>query len=353
MVKWSHPADPGSIPSTWDETDPTKDAGEVELADAWAGFLLDAHPLRDILVLYKEGSVWGMQHIGTRSIFRFFKMFSDTGLLTAQAVGTFANGAQHFLATGDDLVVHDGQQMKSVLDRNFQTWVNATIDPNTFKRSYVVRNAVRKEMWFCFPELGNTWPNLALVWNWSTGTPSVRELTNASFINTGEIQETETTDWDSDTESWNSDISRWDELRHRPSEARLLQADPVNSRLYFMDDTNQFNTTNMVSYIERQGLAIVGQSRQGEPKVDFQSQKLVTALYPKATGDPFDIRVGSQEFPEGPVSWSAPQTFTPGVDTKVDVTVSGKLTATRFESAADVAWELEGYDMDVNVLGRF
>lgn len=353
MVKWSHPADPGSIPSSWDETDPTKDAGETELEDTQAGFLIDAYPLRDILVLYKEGSVWGMQHIATRSIFRFFKIFDSVGLLTAQAVGAFAKGAQHFLATGDDVVVHDGQRMESVLDRNLQSWLSGTMDPETYKRSYVARNSPEKEMWFCFPEIGSTWPNLALVWNWATGTPSIRELTNASFMDAGEIQETTVSDWDSDSDTWDSDLSRWDELKHRPSEMRLLQADPVNSKLYFMDDTNQFNAVNMTSYVERTGLAIVGQSRQGEPKVDFQVQKLVTALYPKATGGPFDIRVGSQDHPDTAISWSAAQTFTPGVDTKIDVSVSGKLIATRFESAADVAWELEGYDLDLNILGRF
>src|SRR5258705_4606261 len=33
MVLWSHPADPGSVPSSWDVTDPTKDAGQTDLAD--------------------------------------------------------------------------------------------------------------------------------------------------------------------------------------------------------------------------------------------------------------------------------------------------------------------------------
>ena len=33
MVKWSHPADPGTVPSSWDEADPTKDAGEFPLSE--------------------------------------------------------------------------------------------------------------------------------------------------------------------------------------------------------------------------------------------------------------------------------------------------------------------------------
>ncbi|KKL76808.1 hypothetical protein LCGC14_2041240, partial [marine sediment metagenome] len=75
MVKWSHPADPGSVPSSWDDTDATKDAGEVELADSQAGIIQDALGLRDILLIYKDNSIWGMQHIGGQFIFRFFPMF--------------------------------------------------------------------------------------------------------------------------------------------------------------------------------------------------------------------------------------------------------------------------------------
>ena len=353
MVKWSHPADPGSVPSTWDETDPTKDAGEKELEDTQAGFIIDAVPLRDILAIYKNNSIWGMQHTGTRFIFRFFKIFDAIGLMTAQSVGVFARGTQHFLHTGDDLVAHDGQQMQSLLDRNLRKWINNTISDTRFKRSFVARNSSQKEMWFCFPEIGSEWCNLAVVWNWATGTPSIRELTSASHMDSGEIQETTVEDWDSDSESWDSDVTTWDQLKHRPQEQRLLQADPVNSKLYFLDDTNQFNGVNMTSYVERTGLGIVGQDRQGNPKVDFQSQKLVTGIYPKATGSPFNVRVGAQDHPGGTITYSSPKTFTPGTDIKVDVAVAGKLIAVRFESATDVSWELEGYDLDLSVLGKF
>jgi hypothetical protein len=353
MVKWSHPADPGTIPVSWDETDPTRDAGEKELDDTQAGFLLDALPLRDILIIYKENSVWGVQHIGGQFIFRFFKIFDSIGAMSAHCMGVFALGAQHFVHTGEDIVVHDGQRLESVLDRNMRKWLNNSISNATYKRSFVARNSPEKEMLFCFPSTGSTWCDLALAWSWQTGTASIRELDPASFISAGEILEGVTSDWDSDAEAWDADVTAWDQLKHRPQESRLLQADPVNTKLYFLDDTNQFNGVNMTSYIERTGIALVGKSRSGEPKVDFQSQKLITAIYPKARGGAFQIRVGGQEHIDGVVTYSTPQTFTPGVDEKVDVAVGGKLMAVRFESAADVAWELDGYDIDMNVLGRF
>ena len=54
LVKWSHPADPGSVPITWDETDESHDAGEVDMPDAEAGILLDMLPLTETMYIYKE-----------------------------------------------------------------------------------------------------------------------------------------------------------------------------------------------------------------------------------------------------------------------------------------------------------
>src|SRR5882672_3565656 len=54
VIKWSHPAAPGAVPVSWDETDPTKLAGEVEIVDGVQGQIRDAFELRDILVIYKD-----------------------------------------------------------------------------------------------------------------------------------------------------------------------------------------------------------------------------------------------------------------------------------------------------------
>src|SRR5258706_476813 len=56
MVKWGHPADPGSVPSSWDETDETKDTGEKDLPDVTAGVIQDGLPLQGNFYVYKEGS---------------------------------------------------------------------------------------------------------------------------------------------------------------------------------------------------------------------------------------------------------------------------------------------------------
>ena len=352
MVKWSHTADPGTIPSSWDDADPTLDAGEVELSDSQAGVIQDAKLLRDLLVIYKDNSTWGMQHIGGRFIFRFFPMFASTGILTNRCVAALPNASQHFVMTGDDLVIHNGQSIESVVDKLWKRFVNNNMNPDELAASFVLSNPIEDEMWFCFAEIGSTLPSLAITWSTKTGTIGIRELSEAVFIAEGVIDETGVLqDWNSDAQAWNDDASAWGARQFFPQSLSLLQLDPTNTKLFKLDDTNQFNLVNMTSFVEREGLALIGVDRQGRPKVDVARRKLMKRLWIKAEGGPFEVRVGSQENIGGPITFEPAVTFTPGVDEYIDTSSSGKLLAVRFQSSSNVSWEIHGYDVEIEVLG--
>lgn len=353
MVKWSHPADPGSIPSSWDDTDKTKDTGEVELSDSQAGLIQDAALLRDVLVIYKDNSTWGMQHIGGQFIFRFFPMFTETGVLTGRCAKALPNAEQHLVMTGDDLIVHNGQSAESVIDKKWKRFINTNLDPDNFAASYIVHNPVEGEMWFCFPEVGNTFPSLAITIGIKSGTVGVRELAEAAFIGTGVIDESVSgEDWNSDSGQWNDDTSQWGTRDFFPHTQGLLQCDPTNTKLFKMDATNQLNSVNMTSFVEREGIALVGTDRQGNPKVDIGARKFCRRVWIKASGGPFEVRVGSQQDIGGAITYESAKTFTPGTDEYIDAAVNGPLLAIRFQSSTDVAWELHGYDMEIEVIGQ-
>ncbi len=353
MVKWSHPADPGSIPVSWDETDATRDTGEVELSDAGAGGIQDALQLRNSMLIYKETSTWAMTFRGGQSIFRFDPIFTQTGILTQRCVAPLPNREQHFLATGDDLVIHDGQQITSLLDKRLKRFLSNTIDPNEFERSFCVGVPLADEMWFCLPEIGATYPTLAMVWNYRDNTITFRELRDLSYIANAIIDESAPDPtWDTDDEAWDLDSTVWGQRTFNPQAIGILGTDPTNTKLFQLDETNQFDGVNIDRFIEREGLAIVGQDRQGQPKVDLTRRKLLKRIWPKADGDPFTVRVGAQEDIGGVIKWAPSQTFTPGVDRYLDFCVSGRLLAVRFESNTNVAYELHGYDLDIALLGE-
>ena len=56
MVKWSHPADAGTVPTTWDVADASKDAGEYDLSEGY-DTIVDGLPLRDSFIIYKQSSI--------------------------------------------------------------------------------------------------------------------------------------------------------------------------------------------------------------------------------------------------------------------------------------------------------
>lgn len=114
MVKWSHPADPGAVPISWDETDATKDAGETDLADGYDP-IVDGLALRDSLMIYKEASTWRMDFTGGPYVHKFQKVLGTSGLLSRNCVVEV--DGWHFCLTGSDVVIHDGQATQSVLDK--------------------------------------------------------------------------------------------------------------------------------------------------------------------------------------------------------------------------------------------
>ena len=351
MVKWSHPAAAGAVPSTWDEADATKDAGENELSDAQAGVILDGMGLRDTFIIYKERSTWGMQPIVGNLIFRFFPIFTQQGILAPGCAVEYADG-KHFVLSGEDIFIHNGQQMQSVLDKKWRTFLNNTLDQTNYTRSFVVLNPLEHEVWACIPQTGDDYPTLALVWNYIDNQIGVRELPGGiSHIALGAIPGSESVVWDSDSEVWDDDASVWDEQTFRGFQARLLQSNKNSTALQQLDSTNQFDGSNITSFIQRDGLAVVGVDRQGNPKADFEIRKLVKRLWPKLTGGPVNVRVGTQESLDGTITWQATQAFDPATQKYLDVMANGRLISVRFESNTNVGWGLQGYDLEVEPLG--
>lgn len=350
MVKWSHSADPGTVPTSWDETDPTLDAGEFDLSDTESGIIREGLQLRDILVVYKDSSTHGLQFTGGRFIWRRFQILTTSGILADHCVNITSDGTRHFVATGDDIIIHEGQTVQSVIDKRWRKYLSNAIDTDYFRRSFVARNPSKREMMFCFPEVGAQWPSLALVWNEQDGAIGIRDLSNISFMASGPVQDTVVgATWDATSTPWDSDTDPWDTQSFLAFLKDTLMFNPVDTKLLHFDQTNQFAGTDFPSFVERTGLAIVGVNRQGEPIVDLAARKLLNRVWPRADGAPFYVSVAAAEDLGGAYNWSAPVLFDPSVDKWVDVCASGRVLAIRFESSGGGVWQLHGYDLELEV----
>lgn len=356
LVWWSHPADPGTLPISWDITDPTKLAGELDLVDEYVGGIRDALPLRDALIIYKDNAVWGLQFIGGNDVMRSYMILGGIGILGPHCATYVNQGRQHLFATNGDLVVFDGQNTDSVLDKKMKSYLSNTIDTNVAERSFVFALERTNEAYFCYPELGNEYPNMAIIWNWKENTVTQRDL--GGLISSAMVGPVVVSGdpWDLDLANWASDSTAWDLAQYRASAFDILMAKPGvdlgTSRLLQMGVQQTYEGNQYNAYVERTDIALVGQDRNGQPKADFERRKLAKRIWPHVEGSPIQVSVGSQETLGGGVTYASPQTFTPGVDKYLDFLVNGLLIAVKFESNTQGVWQLEGFNFEIEPLGN-
>lgn len=352
-VKWSHPADPNTVPVSWDENDDTKNAGSVSLAST-SGGVLDCLPLGDTNIIYKEDAIWGMQFIGGSFIFRFYEILLSQGILAPRCVKEFFR--RHFVVGSNDIVLFDGQRAESIISGRLRRWFfNRSLSGANKLYTFVLPNFPRREMWVCFVEEGSTYVNKALVWNWEDNVWGIRDLPDVTHIGYGSAITEGSLSFDGSVgTTFNNDLGAYGQSDLNPTEFKLLFASALNNKFYQGDLTYNFDGAGYTTYVERLGLTVAGQDAGGNPRSDSTTIKLLRGVYPRITADPgvtVDVYVGAQSRLDEPMAWQGPYTFNPQTDTKVNCLVNGKYLGIRFASASSGAWALSGYTLDIEPVG--
>jgi hypothetical protein len=336
-IRWSHPADSGSVPSTWDEADTTKDAGVHDLEEG-GGSVIDCLPLGDTNVIYKDNKTIGMQFIGGQFVFRFYNIFDETGILTRRCVKSF--DGKHFVVTKGDVIVHDGNTFESVINHRMKRDLFALIDATNYDRTFVSPNYQKNEMWICFPKTGSSFADMAFIWNYKDNTWTVRDLPDVKHIGYGLVDQSGADTWDTITDTWDSVDRAWGELAYSPANIKNLMAGAT--KFYMADNTEQSDGTNITAYVERIGLDF------GDP----DRLKRITRIWPRieCTGD-ITVRVGSQMVSTDGITWKA-YTYSVG-DDKIDCDATGRFIGIRVESSTNVGWSVKDLDFEYMMKGKF
>ena len=349
IVKWSTEAGIQDVPSSWNETTSTVDAGEFELADT-KGDIQDGLQLRDTFMIYKEDATYSMSFVGTPFIFSFRQLSPTIGAISKNCVAEFDGG--HAIFGKGNFYINDGQRLKPILPQKLKEYVFTTLDGAQVNKCFVVADYGRTEILFCFTADGaaTNHPNKAVVWNYITNTFCIRDLPDVAHMGYGNVgNPTTATTWAATSDTWVGITGPWT-MSYDLQDKVLLFADPTNTKLYRDRSGNKEDTTNMTSYVERTGLSM---NAQGQP--DHTTVKRISSIWPKmsASGaDTINVYLGTQMSTEGGISWNAPVTFNPDSQSKVSVRGTGKMYAIRFESTTDMNWELDGYTIEVDNVGR-
>lgn len=347
---WSHPADPGAVPPSWDFTDPTRDAGRTALPDVNAGIITDGLPLRGHFYIYKEGSTWRMTHVGGQFIFNFDTFLETSGILAPRCVALTGDGANHVVATQDDVIVHNGNTAQSLLTNRFKRYLNNNIDAVNYRNAFLFSNPYRDEMVFCYPEPGSTHPNRALVWNYKNGQFGVLTETDVNFRNAahGQIETSSPETWAGGTSTWGDFDGSWSDLSRR----RVILCVTDEEHFHAYDDST--TTTNdgipFTGIVQRENLALLGRKRNNEWIVDFEKRKMLRRLWVRAKGGPINVRVGFTEQMGGMISWTPTQIFNPNTQHWVDFFGSGRAVSVEF--SAQVPFKVLSYKLEGEAVGE-
>jgi len=340
MVKWSTSADPGAVPSTWDPADATELAGEVDLAEG-GDPIVDALPLADSLIIYKEQSIWRMNFIGGQDVMGFQRIFGVSGALNRNCVVDLEIGgaAAHFVLTGSDVIVHNGGAITQVLDKQARRALFQDFDTGAVDKCFVCKNPFLNEVFICYASIGNSVPNKALVWNYNDKTVSYRTIPNLNHAASGTVDNTLNGTWDADDEPWDSDLTAWNGPDFTPNAQRVMMASD-STKFYLLDSSASFDGALPQSYLERIGLSL---------GIDEQ-RKLVRGIRPRITGNAGDtvlVKIGSQEDAYTPPTTWTTMTHVIGSTISNDCLVDGRYIAVRFEGGTAFNWRLDSYDIDV------
>lgn len=350
-ILWSHTADPGTLPSSWDTADTTKDTGENSLPDVDSGVILDAQMLRGNMYIGKENAIWRMRYVGGRFIFAFDTYLETAGLLAPRCIGNIGVLGQQALWTQDDILIHNGSGQQSVLDKKWKRELFSQIDTVNYQNSFLFDNPAKQEMWFCYPTSGETNPNKALVWNYSGGgTAFTTADVNFRNIAFGVTPVDDTVAWEDLADTWEADEAPWEANDRRKGVASVTDSTQFRT----IDSTFARNGSDYVATLQRTGLSIIGRKRSGEWIVDYKVMKTVKRVWIKLVGGPVSVRIGSQMLVDGPVTWGMAQTFDPLTQMYVDIPpITGRAIAIEISSSAAVDWKLTGYRPELNVGGYF
>jgi hypothetical protein len=359
LVKWSHEADPGSVPSTWDETDETKDAGEYPLIDT-GGPVLDALALGDVFCIYKSDAMYLARYRGGTFVFDLPLQFRDFGILSQRAVGEWQK--KHVVLSNDSNVfIHDAFKYEPVIEGRMRRWLASRIDQTNAFRSFLVINHAENEAWVCFPESGAQFCTTRLIVNLKTGSAVPCDLPEAiAHIEYNKGLGQGGTTFDAQTTPFDSMVGYFGQTPGTTSKKVMVGCSPswtghATGSIFLYDSGYTFAGTAFTAYIERLALSVNGKNFDGSLRMDPSIKSLFQQIWPKLemqVGTGIQVRGGGSETSDGAVTWGATQTFTPGTDLFVEVNREVRYPAVRFECSNSEFWRLTEYDVEIANIGK-
>ena len=344
QLLWSDAADPGLLPAGTDAWNPsgTSLSGTLEFGDTRGG-LVDGAPLRGNFILYKQGSTYLVQYVGGTFIFGKRKLFNTSGVLARNCIAEVEGN--HVVFTDSDVIIHDGQQAKSLVDSRVRRQLFSALDTTHYRNSYVYHHKSREEVWICYPEAGQEYANKALVWDSKADKLSFRDLQGDgegyAHVSYGNISSQGIArPYSSATYPYSSATFSYGSGRSDVAIFNGLAASATEEAFHSIDTAETSVNGSIQAVLRRDSLDFGDATRV----------KTITEIWPQiegADGDIVQIRAGYQMKTEEPITWSQTTSFIIGTDRKADIIVSGKYISLEFSTTDGSSFKLPKFDVKV------
>lgn len=365
-VRWSNITDIDQLPVDWDHASTSGSAGFNDLTNA-KGIIVDGVPLRDMFIIYTSNDVFNMQYIGGNNIFRFTKMFNNSGLLAPECAVEYEGN--HFVVSPDDIYVHNGSTKRSVVTGRIKDRLIQEITSVNADATKVFANAPKKEMWITYVSEGSressNFCNKAAIWNWEYNTWTFHDLPAVTDVNMVNIPSEDLKVWsdftDRTKDTWKSseqNATPWFEAKGNFLNQSLLAASN-HGRFYLLDQGDLFHSKandlpdgaeTVQPLVKRVERALIDFD---ELEIDPWQNKRIRRIYPQFKGKNFiEISVDGNHDPYLLPSYSQSQTFDMKKDIKSDFRVNDKYISIKFEDHNAGSWDFAGYDIDFILGGR-
>lgn len=342
-VRWSAIADPGTYPPSWDITDATREAGEIDVAGA-AGPIVDALPLGDQLMIYTTGSTHVMRWVGGRYVMSVTPVAGGVGML-ARNCGALTPLGHVVMTTGDIVLQGDGPPRSIATGRVRRTIFEQLDNASAERACFVCANPSFSEAWICYPTAGSGVANRAAIWNWVDDTWSFRELSAATSGATGQTPTPVGQAWSARSDTWEDASDAWGATMAGPNDQHLVIAHAMPAISLVGNGTQDIGATK-TSTLERVGLHL------GDP-LTVKTLRSVWLRIDAPAGTVINVQVGASMTADVAPTWKDEKPFIVGTSKKIDAFATGRFLALRISSPAQSQWRMRGIALDADPSGAW
>lgn len=344
VIKWGSAAEAGSVPSTWTALS-TNDAGDTPQTAETGGFLVDGLVYGDTAQIYDQDSRFALRYIGGNFVFQVTRQPDIDGVLAPGCIVNTPKG-QVSLSNGD-VKIHNGGESQSIIDGVNRRWLFANMDSTYATRSFLAVNQQANEVWVCFPTVGNSTCDRALVWNWNDNTWGDFSISGMTCATSALLPSALVSQIiDSQTAVINTAIQVIDENEYATNAGRLVLA--TNTPRIGLADTGSTDFGTAVPFmLEKKGISMD----------DSDSVKVLNGSRPQFKADAgtvVSVYHGSCMTADGTPTYSTAQTFTVGTDNFASRFANGgRYVAWKCTSTDYAQVFLRSIDLDINPAGRY